>query len=106
MSSIYDASEQVFEVVAEIPMGKVMSYQQIAQAAGIKSPRWVGRILHRNDDPEHVPCHRVVHADGTLAQAYVFGGIAVQKQRLIAEGVKFIGEYVDMSSCSFTPHMF
>ncbi|HKY74128.1 MAG TPA: MGMT family protein, partial [Patescibacteria group bacterium] len=45
---MYDFSEQVYAVVAEIPMGKVMSYQRVAEAAGIKSPRWVGRILHRN----------------------------------------------------------
>ena len=81
--------EKIFAVVAEIPQGKVMSYQAVAEAAGVKSPRWVGRAMHANTDSETVPCHRVVNKDGRLALGYAFGGIGEQRARLIAEGVKF-----------------
>lgn len=98
--------EKIYAVVAEIPAGKVMSYQDVAEAAGVGSPRWVGRAMHANDDPEHVPCHRVVHADGKLAPAYAFGGKEVQKQKLLAEGVIFDGEKVAMDRCTFVTHVF
>jgi methylated-DNA-protein-cysteine methyltransferase-like protein len=98
--------EQIYAVVAEIPEGKVMSYADVARAAGVKSARWVGRAMHENDDPETVPCHRVVHSDGALAPGYAFGGKDVQKQRLLDEGVVFIGDKVDMSTCTSVTHMF
>lgn len=88
--------EKIYAVVAEIPFGQVMSYQAVAEAAGIKSPRWVGRAMHANKDSETIPCHRVVHRDGTLAPAYAFGGKEVQRKKLLDEGVRFIGERVKM----------
>lgn len=39
-----------------------------------------------------VPCHRVVNKDGRLAPDYAFGGPNEQRNRLLAEGVTFIGE--------------
>lgn len=48
---------------------------------------------------ETVPCHRVVHSDGSLGRNYAFGGPKVQKENLIAEGVRFIGDRVDMDIC-------
>src|SRR3989338_4841749 len=86
-------SERVYQIVAGIPKGKVMSYGQIGVMVGI-GPRQVGQILHKNPSDKVTPCHRVVHADGSLASGYVFGGLGEQKRRLIAEGVKFEGEKV------------
>jgi methylated-DNA-protein-cysteine methyltransferase-like protein len=56
-------------------------------AGSPNAARAVGNILHKNPFFGEVPCHRVVHADGRLAAAFVFGGIGVQKQMLEAEGV-------------------
>jgi len=89
--------EKIFAVVAEIPQGKVMSYQAVAEAAGVKSPRWVGRAMHANTDSETVPCHRVVHQNGELAPAYAFGGHEVQREKLLEEGVTFVGDRVKMA---------
>ena len=91
--------ESIYEVVTEIPKGYVMSYGDVAKLAGVKNPRWVGRAMHANTDPQHIPCHRVVHADGSLAPQYAFGGRNVQKEKLLHEGVKFIGERVNMATC-------
>ncbi len=65
-----------------------MSYGKIGVIVGI-GPRQVGRILHKNPDSSFVPCHRVVHADGSLANGYAFGGKDKQRERLQKEGVKF-----------------
>ena len=69
-----DFSERVFQVVREIPRGKVTNYGFVAFAAGKpRASRGVGFVLHRNTDPVNTPCHRVVFKDGSLCKGYVFG---------------------------------
>lgn len=85
-----DAAQRIYQVVSQIPRGKVMSYSDVAKAVGIKSARFVGTALHKNTDPEHVPCHRVVRQDGKLADQYAFGGRNIQEARLRHEGVVFV----------------
>ena len=97
-------SEKVFDAVRKIPVGKVMSYSQVALKAGSpRACRAVGNVLHSNISPDNAPCHRVVHNDGRLAQAYVFGGKGKQESMLKAEGVVFLcigkDSRVDMSKC-------
>lgn len=100
--------KRVYEIVKQIPSGRVMTYGQIAlrlrsgpSASRINiSPRTVGWALHANPDSSDVPCHRVVNKDGRLAPGYAFGGPNEQKNRLVAEGVKFMDEFhVDLTSC-------
>lgn len=80
----------VYEVVKNIPKGKVMSYGQVAQFLGNgKMSRRVGQALHVNPDPERIPCHRVVFRDGSLTDGFAFGGAGVQRERLEKEGVEF-----------------
>jgi len=82
--------EKIYEVVKNIPEGKVATYGQVAMLAG--NPRWarvVGYALHVNPDPSIIPCHRVVNRDGMVAESFVFGGSKIQRQRLEAEGIVF-----------------
>ena len=89
--------EAVFMVTARIPQGKVATYGQIAEMIGKpKSAQAVGNALHRNRDPIKVPCHRVVNRHGELAAHFGMGGAAVQKERLLAEGVTVIDGKVDV----------
>ena len=82
--------EQVYEFVRNIPRGKVATYGQIALHLGNRNfARVVGNILHNNPEPEHIPCHRVVNAQGLLSRAYAFGGIEAQRCLLESEGVVF-----------------
>ena len=96
MSSLND---KVYEFVKTIPRGKVATYGQIALYLGNRNfARVVGNILHNNPDPEHIPCHRVVNAQGKLAQSYAFGGIEAQRRLLESEGVVFkSNQVVDLS---------
>ena len=83
-------SEIVYEVVKQIPYGRVSSYGKIAALAGNKRmARQVGWALHVNPLPEIIPCYRVVFKDGALSPAFAFGGENVQKALLEKEGVKF-----------------
>lgn len=97
---MHDFSQNVYRAVQKIPRGKVSNYGCIAFLAGKpRAARGVGFVLHRNPDPEHIPCHRVVFKDGSLCKGYVFGGPDVQRQKLIEEGVAFLPDgRVDMET--------
>ena len=90
-------SKRIYEAVKSIPYGKVATYAQVAEAAGDrKMARAVGNALHRNPDPEHIPCFRVVNAKGELAGEFAFGGAGVQAGLLRSEGVEVINGKVDL----------
>lgn len=95
----------VYEIVRQIPEGKVASYGQIAYMTGSwRASRAVGYALHRNPYHGKVPCHRVVFKDGGLVTGFAFGGKDVQRQLLEAEGVKFTADgRVDMKKCCWNP---
>ena len=91
-------NDMVYDVVRQIPEGRVASYGQVARLVGRpRNARFVGFALHANPDPAHIPCHRVVFKDGSLAQGYVFGGEGEQRLRLEREGIGFLADgRVDM----------
>ena len=62
----------------------------------IQMSRAVGNALHKNPDPEHIPCFRVVNAKGELAGAFAFGGANVQAELLREDGVEVIDGKVDL----------
>ena len=83
-------AEDVYEIVKNIPYGKVASYGQVASMAGRpRNARVVGYALHRNPEPDVIPCHRVVFVDGSVCTGYAFGGPDVQRQLLANEGITF-----------------
>jgi methylated-DNA-protein-cysteine methyltransferase-like protein len=79
----------VFELLKTIPRGKVMTYGLVAKYCKIKNPRNVGWILRQNDNPEAIPCYKVVLSNGKLAQGYKFGGRKEQKEKLEKDGIEF-----------------
>lgn len=90
-------SRRIYEAVKQIPRGKVATYGQVAEMAGDrKMARAVGNALHRNPDPEHIPCYRVVNAKGELAGAFAFGGETVQADLLKADGIEVVDGKVDL----------
>ncbi len=91
-------TKRIYEAVKLIPKGKVATYGQVAEMAGDKKmARAVGNALHKNPDPEHIPCFRVVNAKGELAGAFAFGGEGAQAKRLEEDGVEVIDGKVDLS---------
>ena len=90
-------SKRIYEAVKKIPYGHVATYSQVAEIAGDKKmARAVGNALHKNPDPDNIPCYRVVNAKGELAQEFVFGGAGVQKRLLEAEGIEVAEGKVDL----------
>ena len=76
----------MLERVRAVPAGRVAAYSDITPQA----PRLAGRVLSASFEPG-LPWHRIVRADGSLAKG------DRQKELLIAEGVRFVGDRVDMA---------
>lgn len=90
-------TRRIYEAVKKIPRGKVATYGQVAEMAGNKKMcRAVGNALHKNPDPEHIPCYRVVNAKGELAGSFAFGGSDVQAKLLMADGILVENGRVDL----------
>jgi methylated-DNA-protein-cysteine methyltransferase-like protein len=84
--------DNVFELVKQIPVGRVMTYGQIASICGQPSAaRVVGGIAHFGDTD--LPWHRIVNKRGGMASGYP-GGKRTHQERLVAEGVVFDEEFV------------
>lgn len=91
-------TKRIYEAVKRIPKGHVATYGQVAAMAGNKKmSRAVGNALHKNPDPEHIPCFRVVNSKGELAGAFAFGGEGRQAKLLEEDGVKVVDGKVDLS---------
>ena len=90
-------TKRIYEAVKKIPKGHVATYAQVAEMAGDrKMARAVGNALHKNPDPENIPCFRVVNAKGECSGSFAFGGEHEQERRLIADGVEVVDGRVDL----------
>ena len=93
----YSPTKKIYEAVKQIPKGCVATYGQVAEMAGNpRMSRAVGNALHKNPDPEQIPCYRVVNSRGELSGAFAFGGKDVQKKLLEADGIEVVNGTVDL----------
>lgn len=90
-------SKRIYEAVMQIPKGRVATYGRIAELAGDKRmARAVGNALHKNPDPDHIPCFRVVNSKGELSGEFAFGGAGEQERLLREDGVEVVDGRVDL----------
>ena len=96
-------TRRIYEAVKRIPKGHVATYGQVAAIAGNpKMSRAVGNALHKNPDPDGIPCFRVVNSKGELAGEFAFGGKGEQAKLLTADGVEVKDGKVDLSIYGIT----
>lgn len=95
--------KRIYDLVSQIPAGKVSTYGQLALLAGFpRAARIVGAALQRA--PQGLPCHRVLYRDGTLCCDQAFGGKEIQRQLLEQEGIPFLPDgRVDLKRCLWDP---
>ena len=94
--------DQVYQIVREIPRGKVATYGQIAalldKPRGARAVGWAMRAC-----PEDVPWHRVINSQGRVSEPpgrEIEGGL--QQAMLEAEGVVFDAHgRVDLAACQW-----
>jgi len=97
----YDKQEfdlEVYDVVGQIPPGKVLSYGRIAHLIGMPGhARRVGRAMASAPHERNLPCHRVVRSDGGLVPCW-----PAQRTLLEKEGVAFRRSgRVDLERCGW-----
>jgi methylated-DNA-protein-cysteine methyltransferase-like protein len=80
---------RVYEVVKQIPPGRITSYGAIARFLGAtRSARMVGWAMNCcHTQPEIIPAHRVVNRNGLLTGKHFFGGENVMQELLESEGI-------------------
>lgn len=83
--------DRIYNIVRQIPWGKVATYGQIADLAGLYGKaRLVGYALFRVQIADDIPWHRVINAKGEISYSFNRqGGDYLQKVLLEEEGVKF-----------------
>lgn len=81
----------IYNIVCKIPRGKVATYGQIAELAGLYGKaRLVGYALFRVDLADDIPWHRVINAQGEISYSLQRqGGDYLQKVLLEEEGIEF-----------------
>ncbi|MFP4401643.1 MAG: MGMT family protein [Candidatus Nanoarchaeia archaeon] len=81
-------NERVYEIVATIPQGKVMTYKEVAHLLNCRAYRAVGNALNKNPySTSKVPCHRVIKTNNEVGG---YGWDVERKIELLeAEGVEF-----------------
>jgi len=82
--------QRVYEIVARIPRGKVVTYGQIAAALGDpRRARTVGWALHSTAEWLDIPWHRVVNSSGGISTRHIVGELSIQRKLLENEGIVF-----------------
>jgi methylated-DNA-protein-cysteine methyltransferase-like protein len=101
-----DFFERVWQVVEQIPRGRVTTYGHIAAALGARSSsRMVGFAMNASHDKPWIPAHRVVNRNGELTGKMHFATPTLMRELLEAEDIVFIDDHVDMSAHLWVPNI-
>ena len=98
--------DSVYQAVARIPAGQVMTYIGVARTIGCGSARAIGQALRRNPYAPDIPCHRVIAADRSLGgfNGRYEGPDLVRKRKLLEkEGVTFEADGKVAETCIAQP---
>lgn len=88
MTASTNSFDLIYQVVREIPVGKVTSYGAIAAYLGMKGgARMVGWAMNASHTLTDIPAHRVVNRNGVLTGKNFFGGDRMQ-ELLATEGIR------------------
>ena len=81
--------ERVYQVVRQVPAGKVATYGQIAAIVGRCTARMVGYAMASLPSGSDVPWHRIINAQGKISPRGARFGVLEQQELLEEEGVEF-----------------
>ena len=87
-------NEKCYNLLRQVPKGKVTTYKSLAQAMNTKAYRAVGTAMNKNPYAPEVPCHRVINSNGKLG-GYAFG-LPKKIKMLKAEGIEIENNKIDL----------
>ncbi|WP_409297241.1 MGMT family protein [Pseudomonas sp. KCJK8993] len=94
----------LYLTLAQVPEGKVVSYGQLAEMAGLgRAARWVGRTLSQLPAGTSLPWHRVLGAGGRISLPAGSPSGDEQRARLRAEGISVLNNRVDIRRHGWRP---
>jgi methylated-DNA-protein-cysteine methyltransferase-like protein len=89
--------DAILAAVRRIPRGKVCTYGNVAEVAGLpRRARLVGTVLRQTPAARGLPWYRVINAGGRISFPVGSDAYARQRHKLEAEGVVFVGGRVDL----------
>jgi methylated-DNA-[protein]-cysteine S-methyltransferase len=94
-------ARRCYQLVAQIPKGRVTTYKALAEAMGTRGYQAIGRALNANPHLVTIPCHRIVHQDGRLG-GYA-AGVEQKRQLLESEGVEIVDDRVNLKQYFWRP---
>lgn len=104
IDDIHQRREALYSALAAVPAGRVVSYGQLAELAGLgRAARWVGRTLSQLPEGSTLPWHRVVAAGGRLSLPLGSPSGDEQRARLRSEGVQIMNNRVDIARHGWRP---
>jgi methylated-DNA-protein-cysteine methyltransferase-like protein len=90
-----DFFDRVYDIVRQIPYGRVTTYGAIAHClSGPQASRMVGYALNASIGLPDVPAHRVVNRVGLLTGKHYFGSSTMMADLLAAEGVPVVDDRI------------
>jgi methylated-DNA-protein-cysteine methyltransferase related protein len=96
---------RVLAAVRRIPRGKVCTYGNVAEVAGLpRRARLVGTVLRQTPALPGLPWYRVINAGGRISFPVGSDAYARQRRKLEAEGVVFVGGRVDLRRYGWPAH--
>lgn len=96
--------QKIWQVVLSIPSGRVASYGQVADMAGLgRQARYIGRALGKLPEGHSVPWYRVLRSNGQIAFPEGSATFLKQKDLLEQEGVEVVNGKVPMRQFRWQP---
>lgn len=96
--------EMLYAALAQVPAGKVVTYGQLAELAGLgRAARWVGTQLSRLPEGSSLPWHRVVNVAGRMSVPEGSETWVEQCQRLRSEGIQLSNGRVSLQLYRWQP---
>jgi len=97
--------KMILAAVRRIPRGKVCTYGNVAEVAGLpRRARLVGTVLRQTPAGRGLPWYRVINAGGRISFPVGSDAYARQRHKLEAEGVVFVGGRVDLRRYGWPQH--
>jgi methylated-DNA-protein-cysteine methyltransferase related protein len=96
--------EMILAAVRRIPRGRVCTYGNVAEVAGLpRRARLVGTVLRQTPAARGLPWYRVINAGGRISFPVGSDAYARQRHKLEAEGVVFVAGRVDLRRYGWPP---
>lgn len=96
--------EAIYVALAQVPIGKVITYGNLAKLAGMPNgARLAGRLMCELPEGTNLPWHRVINAQGKLSMPVDSAGYCEQLRRLNTDGIDVNNGKIKLSIYGYNP---